>query len=220
MDQSNFGEILLYVVALLFSVVFHECAHGWVADKNGDPTARMMGRLTLNPIPHLDPFGSILLPALFLLSGSSFFFAYAKPVPVDVSQLNNPRVDGIKVALAGPGSNLLLGTLCAVAYGASAAFLGMEHALSQLFIIGMRVNVMLAIFNLIPVPPLDGSWLLDHTLRGNAYNTYRMLKPYGMFLLIGILLLPPVSYVLIRWPSGILIGWLLQVSQAVAGMVS
>jgi len=86
MDQSNFGEILLYVVALLFSVVFHECAHGWVADRNGDPTARLMGRLTLNPIPHLDPFGSILLPALFLLSGSSFFFAYAKPVPVDVSE--------------------------------------------------------------------------------------------------------------------------------------
>lgn len=202
MPQMDPGTILLYLVALVFSIVFHEVSHGWVAERNGDPTARMAGRLTLNPLPHVDPWGSIILPAILVFGGSPILFGYAKPVPVDVRNLRNPRIDGIKVALAGPSSNLLLGTLAAIAFFVSATYLGGDHALSRLFAMGVAVNAALAVFNLLPVPPLDGSWLLDHTLRGEAYNTYRKFKPFGMLLIIGILLFPPVSHVLLGIPIG------------------
>ena len=219
MLQMDFGTLLLYLVALVFSVVFHEVAHGWVADKHGDPTARMMGRLTLNPIPHLDPWGSILLPAILAFAHSPLMFGYAKPVPVDVRNLRNPRWDGIKVALAGPGSNLLLGTLAAIAYSVSGNYLGGEHALTRLFEVGMYVNAILAVFNLLPVPPLDGSWLLDHTLRGEAYNAYRAFKPYGMLLIIGILLLPPVSNVILGIPLSFVVSIMHFIGQSVAGLL-
>jgi Zn-dependent protease len=212
------GTILLYLVALVFSIVFHEVSHGVVADRNGDPTARMMGRLTLNPLPHLDLWGSVLLPGILIMTNAPFLFGYAKPVPVDVRNLRNPRIDGIKVALAGPFSNILLGVLCAIAYGVARVFLGDEHALVRLFQLGMGVNCLLAVFNLIPVPPLDGSWLLDHTLRGAAYNAYRAIKPYGMLLLIGILLFPMLSYWLIQVPAGFVYALLHLVSNAVGNL--
>ena len=213
------GTFLLYMVALVFSIVFHEVSHGWVADRHGDPTARMMGRLTLNPIPHIDPWGSILLPLILRLTGSPIMFGWAKPVPVDVRNLRNPRIDGIKVALAGPGSNLLLGTLAAIAYYVSATYLGDDHALSRLFQIGVFVNALLAVFNLIPVPPLDGSWLLDHTLRGEAYNAYRAFKPYGMLLIIGILLFKPVSNVLIGVPLSFVVGIMDSIGRTIVGFL-
>ena len=219
MPQFDFGTFLLYIVALVFSIVFHEVSHGWVADKHGDPTARMMGRLTLNPIPHLDPWGSILLPAILKLAGSPIMFGYAKPVPVDVRNLRNPRIDGIKVALAGPTSNILLGTVAAIAYYVSSHYLGQEHALSRLFEIGVLVNALLAVFNLLPVPPLDGSWLLDHTLHGEAYNAYRAFKPYGMLLIIGILLFRPVSDVVIGIPLSFVISIMDFVGRSVAGLL-
>ena len=219
MPQMDFGTILLYLVALVFSIVFHEVSHGWVADRNGDPTARMMGRLTLNPIPHVDPWGSIILPAILVFGGSPILFGYAKPVPVDVQNLRNPRLDGIKVALAGPSSNLLLGTLAAIAFFVSANYLGSDHALSRLFAMGVAVNAALAVFNLLPVPPLDGSWLLDHTLRGEAYNAYRAFKPYGMLLIIGILLLPPVSRVLIGIPMNFVMGIMDGIGRSVVGLL-
>ena len=206
MPQADFGSTLLFFVALVFSVVFHEVSHGWVADKHGDPTARMMGRLTLNPIPHIDPFGSIILPLILAFTPGNLMFGWAKPVPVDVRNLRNPRLDGIKVALAGPGSNLLLGTLAAIAYYVSATFLGGEHALSRLFQAGVFVNAGLAVFNLLPVPPLDGSWLLDHTLKGEAYNAYRAFKPYGMLLIIGLLLFRPLSAIVIGIPFSFVVG--------------
>ncbi len=220
MADGNFGDTLLYLVALVFSVVFHEVSHGYVADKHGDPTARMMGRLTLNPVPHIDLWGSLLLPGILLLMHAPFLFGYAKPVPVDVRNLKNPRIDGIKVALAGPFSNILLGFLCAIVYGVLRVFLGDEHALVRLFVYGILVNCVLAIFNLLPVPPLDGSWLLDHTLRGSAYNTYAALKPYGMLILIGIMLFPPISQILIRTPVNFVLGILLMFSQFVGSLIS
>jgi Zn-dependent protease len=191
-----------------------------VADRNGDPTARMMGRLTLNPVPHIDPWGSILLPGILLLGHSPFLFGYAKPVPVDVGNLRNPRIDGIKVALAGPFSNLLLGTLCAIVFAFGWMYLGHEHALSRLFLYGMKVNCVLAVFNLIPVPPLDGSWLLEHTLRGSAYNAYRAVRPYGMFLLIGILIFPPISSFLIGRPVNFVLGLMVMLSQWTASLLA
>jgi Zn-dependent protease len=217
--MSNLGDVLLQLVALVFSVVFHEVSHGWMADRNGDPTARFAGRLTLNPVPHIDPWGSILLPGLLFLLKSPFLFGYAKPVPVNVSNLRNPRIDGIKVALVGPFSNLFLGTACAVAHGVSAGFLG-DHALTRLFEFGVVINCVLAVFNLIPVPPLDGSWVLDHTLRGQAYQAYRAFKPYGMLVLMGILLFPPLSTVLIRIPVYFVASGLFSVSDAVRRMLT
>src|SRR5229473_3086972 len=179
MASPDIGNIVLQIVALLFSVVFHEVSHGWVADKHGDPTARYMGRLTLNPVPHLDLWGSILLPGILAMTHAPVMFGYAKPVPVDVRNLRNPRIDGLKVALAGPASNLLLGTVCAALFGVSVAYLGAGHALSRLLYAGLSINAVLAMFNLLPIPPLDGSWVLEHTLRGNAYNVYRAVRPYG-----------------------------------------
>ncbi len=219
MGSPDFGNVLLQIVALLFSVVFHEVSHGWVAEKNGDPTARYMGRLTLNPIPHLDLWGSILMPAILALTHSPVLFGYAKPVPVDVRNLNNPRIDGLKVALAGPASNLLLGTACAALFGVSAAYLGIEHALSRLLAAGIVVNSVLAVFNLLPIPPLDGSWVLEHTLRGGAYNAYRAVRPYGMIILLAILFLPILSDVLIGIPVGFVRGLFLDLSQLVYGWI-
>jgi Zn-dependent protease len=218
--MQDFGDTLLYLVALVFSVVFHEVSHGWVADRHGDPTARMMGRLTLNPVPHLDLWGSILLPGLLVLMNAPFLFGYAKPVPVDVRNLRNPRIDGLKVALVGPFSNLFLAFLCSIAFGLAVGYLGGDNALTRLFRYGLLVNCMLAIFNLLPVPPLDGSWILDHTLRGRAYETYRSLKPFGMLLLIGILLFPPLSHVLIRMPVNFVLSGFVQVSETVARLVT
>jgi Zn-dependent protease len=216
----DFGSTLLYLVALVFSVVFHEVSHGWMAERHGDPTARMAGRLTLNPVPHIDLWGSILLPGILIMLNSPFLFGYAKPVPVNVQNLRNPRIDGIKVALVGPFSNLFLALVCAVLLGLSARWVGMDHALTQLLGIGLTVNCVLAIFNLIPIPPLDGSWVLEHTLRGNAYNTYQQIRPYGMLLLIGILMFPPISSVLIRAPVTFVRDLFLNVSDSVFRMIS
>jgi Zn-dependent protease len=219
MGSPDIGNIVLQIVALLFSVVFHEVSHGWVADRHGDPTARYMGRLTLNPVPHLDLWGSILLPGILAMTHAPVMFGYAKPVPVDVRNLKNPRIDGLKVALAGPASNLFLGTVCAVLFGVSAAYLGVEHAISRLFAAGILVNSVLAVFNLLPIPPLDGSWVLEHTLRGNAYNVFRAIRPYGMLILIAILFLPFVSDVLIGIPVGFVRGLYLDLSQLVYGWI-
>jgi len=220
MLPPDFGSTLLYFVALVFSIVFHEVSHGWVADKHGDPTARMMGRLTLNPIPHIDPFGSIILPLILALTPGNFMFGWAKPVPVDVRNLRNPRLDGIKVALAGPGSNLLLGTMAAIAYTVSSHFLGGDHALSRLFLAGIAVNAGLAVFNLLPVPPLDGSWLLDHTLRGEAYNAYRAIKPYGMLVIIGLLVFRPLANIVIGVPFNFVAGIMLLIARTVTGFLA
>jgi Zn-dependent protease len=219
MGSPDFGNVLLQIVALLFSVVFHEVSHGWVAEKYGDPTARYMGRITLNPVPHLDLWGSILMPAILAFTHSPILFGYAKPVPVDVRNLRNPRLDGLKVALAGPLSNLLLGTACAILFGVSAAYLGVEHALSRLLASGIVINSVLAVFNLLPIPPLDGSWVLEHTLRGQAYNVFRAIRPYGMLLLLAILFLPFLSDVLIGIPVSYVRGLFLDLSQLIYGWI-
>jgi Zn-dependent protease len=216
----DFGQTILYLPALVFSIVFHEVSHGWVAEKNGDPTARMMGRITLNPIPHIDPWGSILLPGILALMNTGFMFGYAKPVPVNVNNLHHPRTDGIKVAVAGPLSNLFLALVSSVLLALSVRWSGMESAPSQFFVIALTLNCVLAVFNLLPIPPLDGSWVLEHTLRGSAYETYRSIRPYGMLLLIGVIMIPPLSAVLIRAPVFFVRDQFLQVSELVLRMVS
>jgi Zn-dependent protease len=185
------------LLALLFSVVTHECAHGWVAYRCGDPTARLLGRLTLNPIKHIDPVGTILVPLIMALLPGGLLFGWAKPVPIDPTRLRDPLRDQALVAAAGPTSNLLLAGLCAVLLGLFAAAFGVpSHAgpggvaldlrlfLFQLLYVGIQLNVLLALFNLIPIPPLDGSWILYRWLRGPAALFYDRLRPVGFFLVI------------------------------------
>lgn len=157
--QNNFLEIIYFAVCLIISVIIHEIAHGWVANKLGDPTARLEGRLSLNPLKHIDPFGSVVLPLFLLLSGSGFVFGWAKPVPVDERYFKRPTRDNLLVSSAGIAANILLAALC----GTCIRLLGrfdtnvLTMLLASFFFILMLVNLILAAFNLIPVPPLDGS---------------------------------------------------------------
>jgi Zn-dependent protease len=214
----DFGTTLLYLLVLVFSVVFHEVSHGWMADLHGDPTARILGRLTLNPLPHLDLWGSLLLPGMLVMMGSPILFGYAKPVPVNVANLRNPRVDGLKVAFAGPISNLVLALISAFGFLLAARALGPDHAVSVLFRLGLTVNCLLAIFNLLPIPPLDGSWVLDHTLPRQALLAYQRIKPFGILILLGILLVPHVSYFLIRLPMSAVAGAFLALAAMTLGI--
>lgn len=197
---------LTQATVLLFAIVFHECAHGFVADKLGDPTARLQGRITLNPLPHVDPFGTIILPLITLLLPGGFFFGYAKPVPVTTTNLRNPRWDSIWVAFAGPASNFIL----AIAAAFVIAFLppGGERSFSAflhpLMVTAILVNVYLGVFNLMPFPPLDGSWILMGLLPLNLALSYSRLRPYGMLILAALLWTRLIN--LFMWPAHVILG--------------
>ncbi len=217
--MPDFGALLLFIVALAFSVSFHEFSHGWMADKLGDPTARIAGRLTMNPLAHIDPVGTLLLPAImYLMAG--MLFGYAKPVPVDTRNLRDPRWDNLKVSLIGPFSNLLLALLSAILWGLLAGTMGDGNAVGELLAMMVGLNCSLFVFNLLPIPPLDGSWILDSALPTQAYNAYQRIKPWGMLILILILILPPLNAVLIQLPRRALYSVFTQVVQSVAGAVA
>lgn len=179
-------------LVLLFSIILHELAHGSVAYSLGDPTAKYEGRLTLNPLKHLDPFGSVILPLLLFIlslgSGSGFIFGWAKPVPVNPYNFRDQKWGQLKVALAGPGSNIAL----AIIFGlllrfVPANFFLMQNGMSLIFFYIVRINLMLAIFNLLPIPPLDGSWILFNILP-DRFNKFKMFfQQYGLFILIFLL---------------------------------
>ncbi|HSJ14368.1 MAG TPA: site-2 protease family protein [Longimicrobiales bacterium] len=201
-------EMLLLVPILLLSFVVHEFAHAWVAWREGDPTAYRLGRVTLNPLPHIDPFGTILVPALLLASRSGFLIGWARPVPVDASQLRDPRWGDVRVSLAGVTANLLL----ALAFTVLAA--GLVHAqrawpeagilpsLQAMTVAGIRLNFLLLVFNLLPVPPLDGSRVLYHLLPGRWAANYQRLQGVSMLIFLGLLLTGAISFVL--WPAAFL----------------
>lgn len=192
----DLGNMLVRVGVLVFSIVFHEVAHGWAAHKLGDDTAKNRGRLTLNPVPHVDPMGSIIVPLLLALTGSSIMLGWAKPVPVRVDRLDNPRDDHVKVVAAGPAGNLLLAFICAVFLGlvvlitgptggsASLQPGGFIYFLAMVLETGILLNVVLALFNLIPIPPLDGSWILARFLPPALGRRYANLRRYGMIPII------------------------------------
>jgi Zn-dependent protease len=190
---------LLFVPVAVLSVIVHECAHGVAALWNGDPTARERGRLTLNPLPHLSPVGSVLLPALLLLLRAPFLFGWAKPVPVDHSRLRDPRNGTVWVALAGPASNVLLALafalLVRLAPGA-----GFWSPLRDMGYAGVVWNCGLAVFNLIPIPPLDGSWVLMRFLRLRHVIALHHFRFAGMALVALLLASPVTSRVLVRVP--------------------
>jgi Zn-dependent protease len=183
MSGMNFPYLLeaaLMAVVLLFSIIVHEVAHGYVALLNGDPTAKMLGRITLNPVPHIDMVGSILVPGLLLLSGSSFLIGWAKPVPVNPLNFRNFRWGEFAVSAAGPLSNLILAAIFS-----GVLRLGVENpGLSQLASYGVMINILLALFNLIPIPPLDGSHILALLLPRELARLYGYLQPVGMVLII------------------------------------
>lgn len=204
--------LIIQLPVLLFSVILHEFAHGWMAERYGDDTARMMGRLTFNPIPHIDLFGTIILPVLAVLTGAPVF-GWAKPVPVNPHRLNNPHKDMIWVALAGPLSNLLLAAAAAVAMWLLREYALIPPAVSislyELLKFILVINIILPVFNLFPVPPLDGSKVLMGLLPPHLAYKYSQLEQYGFFIIIILLymgifwrILGPIANVLIRLLSG------------------
>ena len=182
-----------WAIPLVIAVTFHEASHGYVAWLLGDDTAWRLGRVSFNPFKHIDPFGTVLLPALLLLMRSPFLFGYAKPVPVNFRALRNPRRDSIWVAAAGPTMNFVLAILAALAfhllvYLPNAAALWVAENLKNALII----NVLLAIFNLLPLPPLDGGRIAVGVLPDALAIPLARLEPYGMMILIGVLFILPL----------------------------
>ena len=196
----NFDPIVLVVLPVfVLSVVVHECAHGLVALWNGDPTARDLGRLTLNPIRHIDPIGSLLLPGILLLVRAPFLFGWAKPVPVNWANLRHPQNDQLKVALAGPASNLLL----AIAFAGLARIApatGFWEPLREMGYAGVMFNCALALFNLIPIPPLDGSWVLMRFLPLRHIIALQQFRFLGIALVAILLSSRQVSHFVLEGP--------------------
>ena len=193
MNETLVHAIIL-IPCLVIAIVFHEVAHGWVANMLGDPTAKDLKRLSLNPLRHVDPVGTVILPGILALTGAPVF-GWAKPVPVNFRRLNKPRRDMMVVAAAGPGTNLVLALIGAVLVG---LLLPEDAQVGEpLSILGnalfafMWINLFLALFNLIPLPPFDGSHIVEGLLPDDAARAYARLRPYGLPLLFFLLLIVP-----------------------------
>ncbi len=209
----NAAQIFIAFVVLLFSLTVHEMAHAWTADRLGDPTARLLGRVSLNPMVHADLIGTIIFPLLAMVSGVPLI-GWAKPVPVNPRQLRQPRRDYVLVAAAGPGSNLLMAIAAAMALRVipvSPVTLGEPNVTAPLASIlgqALRLNVLLAVFNMIPIPPLDGGNVLSGLLPARAaFRFNAVLRPYGFLLLYALMLTRGFEYLVIP-PSRLLLSWL------------
>ena len=211
MLDSNIGQLLALLLVLLFSLTVHESAHAWTANRLGDPTARRLGRISLNPVVHIDPIGTILLPLVAFMAGG-LIFGWAKPVPVNPRNLANPRRDFLMIAAAGPASNVLLATaaslLMRVGPAGAAASGGVASVLFDVGFMVIQLNLLLAVFNMIPIPPLDGGNVLAGLLPGPLADGYdRVVRPYGFMILL-VLMMTGTLYDLIIPPFGVLSGLL------------
>jgi Zn-dependent protease len=192
--NTTLYDVSVWVLPLVIAITFHEAAHGFVAHHFGDNTAWEQGRVSFNPLRHIDPFGTLIMPAILLLSHSPFLFGYAKPVPVNFRALRHPRIDMVWVALAGPATNIALGLLAAMAFHVlnfvpeSAAQWLADNLKNALVI-----NVILAIFNMLPIPPLDGGRVAVGLLPRVLAAPLARLEPYGMLILIGVLIVLPLA---------------------------
>lgn len=198
MDFMQIGQILsVWFLPVVIAITFHEAAHAWVAEFCGDDTARMLGRVTFNPIKHIDPFGTLLLPGMLVLVGAPFIIGFAKPVPVNFSRLNNPKRDMIWVAIAGPAINVIL------AFGSALALhlvfpptTDVSAWLYQNLQNAIFANVLLAVFNMLPIPPLDGGRVVTGLLPSPYAWRFAQIERYGFLILIGLLM---VSYFADSW---------------------
>jgi Zn-dependent protease len=189
----TFFDASAWVIPVIVAITFHEAAHGFVARLLGDDTAWRLGRVSFNPLKHIDTFGTILLPGLLLLLRSPFLFGYAKPVPVNFKTLRNPRRDMVWVALAGPGMNLALATLAALAFHLVVYLPGTTSLwLAQNLKDALIINVLLAVFNMLPLPPLDGGRVAVGLLPDVLAKPLAALEPFGMLILIAVLFLVPL----------------------------
>lgn len=200
-------EATTWVLPVIFAVTFHEAAHGFVARQFGDDTAWREGRVTFNPLKHIDPFGTVVLPALLFVT-SGFLFGYAKPVPVDFTRLNHPRRDSVFVALAGPGTNVLLAIVSALLlYVLFVTPAGVTEWLARNLWNSLQINAVLCVFNMLPVPPLDGGRVAVGILPNFLARPLARLEPYGMLI---VLLLFVVSFASARGGLRLnILGWLI-----------
>ncbi|MEP7304112.1 MAG: site-2 protease family protein [Acidobacteriota bacterium] len=212
MLNIDFAQVFISFIVLLFSLTVHEMAHALTADRLGDPTARMLGRVSLNPIVHADPIGTVVFPLLALVTGAPFL-GWAKPVPVDVRRLRHQRRDYVFVAAAGPASNLVLAVLSATvlavlpispqALGEPNVSVPLAAILSQ----AVRLNVLLAVFNMLPIPPLDGGNVLGGLLPVRLARQFNLIRPYGFLLLYALILSGGFESIVVP-PYRLILGWL------------
>lgn len=210
MELTLIQKITIYALPVIFAITVHEAAHGYAARHFGDMTAHFAGRITLNPIKHIDPFGTILVPALMMMVGG-ILFGWAKPVPVDFSRLRNPKRDMLWVAAAGPASNLVMAILWAIALkfsGGLPAYVGVP--LEFMAQAGIMINVVLMVLNLLPLPPLDGGRIAVSLLPNHLAYQYSKVERYGFIILIVLLVTGILSMILQPFIFGTmgLIAWL------------
>jgi Zn-dependent protease len=198
--EETIPQIVIWALPVLAAVILHEIAHGWVAYRLGDPTAAKLGRLSLNPLVHIDLFGSILIPLMLILAHSPFVFGYAKPVPVNFHNLHHPKRDMIWVALAGPAMNLVLAFFCVAVWKALATLVGgaaqtapgvAAQVLPPLMLMaqgGILINIVLAVFNALPVPPLDGGRVMVGLLPQPLSAKLARVEPFGFIILFVLLM--------------------------------
>lgn len=205
-------QIFIAFIVLLFSLTVHETAHAWTADQLGDPTARLLGRVSLNPMVHADLFGTILFPLIAMVSGAPLI-GWAKPVPVNPRQLRYPRRDHMLVAAAGPASNILLALAAAIGLAVlpvSPQTLGEPNVsvpVATILSQAMRLNVLLAVFNMLPIPPLDGGNVLSGILPYRFAVVYNRIRPYGIVLLYALVLTGGFDYIVVP-PYRLIVSWL------------
>lgn len=193
MSPELLNDIVMFAIPVILAITFHEAAHGFVALHFGDPTARDAGRVTLNPIKHVDPVGTILIPAVLILTNAGFLFGYAKPVPVNFGQLRNPRWHMIWVAIAGPAMNILLAVVSAIllrialTQGQSA-----DSTFVQVLMASVQLNAILAVFNMLPLPPLDGSKVVAPFLPMAIARPYLAFERFGLVILVLLVFIAPM----------------------------
>ena len=202
LPDINVAQIVIAFVVLLFSLTVHESAHAWTADRLGDPTARLLGRVSLNPIVHADPIGTVLFPLLAMISGVPII-GWAKPVPVSIRRLRHPRRDYVLVAAAGPASNLIMAFIAASLLAVMPISplvldeMNVTVPLATLFSVAVQLNLLLAVFNMLPIPPLDGGNVLAGVLPPALSARFELIRPYGFLLIYAVILTRAFFYLVV-----------------------